>query len=58
MMKCCGTDASNNKDVTVSDATASNQNSNQKPQKKKMGLMRKQTVKNPKEENNSNRSCE
>lgn len=57
-MKCCGTDASNNKDVTVSDATASNQNSNQKPQKKKMGLMRKQTVKNPKEESNSNRSGE
>ena len=58
MMKCCGNDASNNKDVTVSDATAANQNSNQQPQKKKMGLMRKQTVKNPKEESNSNRSGE
>ena len=58
MMKCCGSDASSNKDVTVSDATASNQNSNQPPQKKKMGLMRKQTVKNPKEQSDSNRSGE
>ena len=57
-MNCCGADTSNSKDVTMSDATASNQNSNQQPQKKKMGLMRKQTVKNPKEQSDSNRSGE
>ena len=57
-MNCCGADTSNSKDVTVSDATASNQNSNQQTQKKKMGLMRKQTVKNPKEQSDSNRSGE